>query len=157
MAFWEAVASAGPYANNMYWTICCSRQIATSTPRHSIFTGRMLFLTPNQQCQNTEGKTNYSQNYDISIPTVSSVISDYTHTHTHTQTDRQTHARTHARTHTHTHTQKPFNSLWSGTTRVSRYQKKHSPTNTHPDHRTSFMIFLHLQRSMASSLFILHA
>jgi len=23
-------------------------------PHHSIFTGRMLFLTPNQQCQSTE-------------------------------------------------------------------------------------------------------
>ena len=58
--------------------------------------------------------------------------------------------------HTHTHTQ-PFNGLWSGTTRVGRYQKKHSPTHTHPDHRTSFIIFLHLQRSMASTLFILRA
>ena len=56
----------------------------------------------------------------------------------------------------HTHTQ-PFNGLWSATTRVGRYQKKHSPTHTHPDHRTSFIIFLHLQRSMASSLFILRA
>jgi len=46
----------------------------------------------------------------------------------------------------HTHTQL-FNGLWSGTT---RYQKKHSPTHTHPDHWTSFIIFLHLQRSMAS-------
>ena len=45
-----------------------------------------------------------------------------------------------------THTQ-PFNSLLSGTTRVGRYQKKHSHTHTHPDHRTSFIIFLHLQRS----------
>jgi len=25
-------------------------------PHHSIFTGWMLFLTPNQQCQSTEGK-----------------------------------------------------------------------------------------------------
>jgi len=56
----------------------------------------------------------------------------------------------------HTHTQ-PFNGLLSGTTRVGRYQKKHSPAHTHPDHRTSFIIFLHLQRSMASSLFILRA
>ena len=40
------------------------------------------------------------------------------------------------------HTQ-PFNGLWSGTTRVGQYQKKHSPTHTHPDHRTSFIIFLH--------------
>ena len=42
------------------WTICKqsaprSRQIITPTPHHSIFTGRMLFLTPNQQCQGTEG------------------------------------------------------------------------------------------------------
>ena len=57
---------------------------------------------------------------------------------------------------THTHTQ-PFNGLLSGTTRVGQYQKKHSPTHTHPDHRTSFIMFLHLQRSMASSLFSLRA
>jgi len=31
-----------------------SRQITTPTPHHSIFTSRVLFLTPNQQCQNTE-------------------------------------------------------------------------------------------------------
>ena len=35
---------------------------------------------------------------------------------------------THTHTHTHTHTQ-PFNGLWSGTTRIGRYQKKHSPTH----------------------------
>ena len=40
--------------------------------------------------------------------------------------------------------QRPFNGLRSGTTRVGRYQKKHSPTHTHPDHRASFIIFLHL-------------
>jgi len=34
---------------------------------------------------------------------------------------------------------------------------QHSPTHTHPDHRASFIIFLHLQRSMASSLFNLRA
>jgi len=33
-----------------------SRQITTPTPHHSVFTGRMLFLTTNQQCQSTEGK-----------------------------------------------------------------------------------------------------
>ena len=31
----------------------------------------------------------------------------------------------------------PLNGLWSGTTRVGRYQKKHSPTHTHPDHCAS--------------------
>ena len=55
-----------------------------------------------------------------------------------------------------THMQ-PFNSLLSGTTQVGWYQKKHSPTHTHPDHQTSFIVFLHLQRSMASSLFSLRA
>ena len=32
-----------------------SRQTTTPTPHHSIFTDRMLFLTPNQHCQSTEG------------------------------------------------------------------------------------------------------
>ena len=53
-------------------------------------------------------------------------------------------------THTHTH---PFNGPWSGTTWVGRYQKKHSPTHTHPDHRTSFINFLHLLRSITSTVF----
>ena len=58
----------------------------------------------------------------------------------------------------HTHTQ-PFNGLWSGTTWAGRYQKEltHSPTHTHPDHRTQFINFLHLLRSTASSVLILHA
>jgi len=56
--------------------------------------------------------------------------------------------------HTHTH---PFNGSLSRTTRVGRYQKKHSPTHTHPDHQTSFINFLHLLRSTASSLFNLCA
>ena len=47
--------------NGFGWTICkqsaprCG-QITTPTPHHSIFTGRVLFLTPSQQCQQTEGK-----------------------------------------------------------------------------------------------------
>ena len=45
-----AVASAGPYANNLH----LAPDITTPTPHHSIFTGRMLFLTSNQQCENTE-------------------------------------------------------------------------------------------------------
>jgi len=40
---------------------------------------------------------------------------------------------------------------------VSRYQKKHSATHTHPDHQSSFVCFLHLLRSMASSIFNLYA
>ena len=43
-------------------TICkqsapCSRQVTTPAPHHSVFTGRVLFLMPNQQCQSTEGPT----------------------------------------------------------------------------------------------------
>ena len=44
--------------------------------------------------------------------------------------------------------QQPFNGRLSGTTRVGRYQKKHSLAHTHPGQRTSFITFLHLQRSM---------
>jgi len=53
--------------------------------------------------------------------------------------------------------QQPFNGRLSGTTQIGRYQKKHSPAHTHPGQRTSFITFLHLQRSMASSLFSLRA
>jgi len=44
--------------------------------------------------------------------------------------------------------------LWP--TRVSRYQKKHSPTH-HPDHHPIFISFFHLPQSIASSLFKLRA
>ena len=44
----------------------------------------------------------------------------------------------------------------SGTTWVSRYQKKHSPTH-HPDHHPIFISFFHLLRFIASSLFKLLA
>ena len=53
--------------------------------------------------------------------------------------------------------QQPFNGRLSGTTRVGQYQKKHSPAHTHPGQRTSFITFLHLQQSMATSLFSLRA
>ena len=64
MGFWDG--------SGINWTICKqpaprSRLITTSTPRHSIFTGRMLFLTPNQQCQSTESNndnSNNNNNYD---------------------------------------------------------------------------------------------
>ena len=51
----------------------------------------------------------------------------------------------------------PFNGPLSRTTWVGWYQKKHSPTHTYPDHPTSFINFLHLLRSIASSLFSLRA
>jgi len=43
-----AVASAEPFALH-------SRQITSPVPLYSIFTGRMLFLMSNRQCQSTEG------------------------------------------------------------------------------------------------------
>ena len=60
MGFWDG--------NGISWTICKqsaphSRQITTSTPYQSIFTGRTLFLTPNQQRQSTEGIDYYYYNY----------------------------------------------------------------------------------------------
>jgi len=43
------------------WTICKQsapryREITAPTPHHLIFTGWLLFLKTNQQCQSTEGK-----------------------------------------------------------------------------------------------------
>jgi len=49
-----AVASSGPYVNHLY-TSGSTYQIITQ-----FFTGWMLFLTPNQQCQNTEEITRNS-------------------------------------------------------------------------------------------------
>ena len=46
--------------SDISWTICKSaprsRQTTTPAPHHSVFTGRMPFLPPNQQRQSTEGK-----------------------------------------------------------------------------------------------------
>jgi len=51
-----AVASAGPYAMQAISTLLQTDNHTNSpTPHHSIFPGGMLFLTPNQQCQSTEG------------------------------------------------------------------------------------------------------
>jgi len=52
-----------------------------------------------------------------------------------------------------------FTALWilTGTTRVSQYQKKHSLTHTYHGHQSSLICFLHLLRTMASSLFNFHA
>jgi len=56
--FWDVVTSAGQSAPRF-------RQITTPTPQHSIFTGWMLFLTPNQQCQSTEGQKQSYQNKNL--------------------------------------------------------------------------------------------
>jgi len=63
-------------------------------------------------------------------------------------------SHTHARMHMHTHTHFRFTAVWilSKTIRVSRYQKKHSPTHTYRGHHSSLICFIHPLRSMASSL-----
>ena len=52
-----------------------------------------------------------------------------------------------------------FTALWtlSETTRVSQYQKKHSPTYTYRGHQSSLLCFVHLLQSTASSWFNLCA
>jgi len=53
---------------------------------------------------------------------------------------------------TSTTNQQLLTALWtlSGTTQVSQYQKKHSPTQTDRGHQLSFMCFIHLIWSTAS-------
>jgi len=53
MEFWDG--------SGINWTIRKqsaphSRNITTPAPQHSIFTGWVLFLMPNQQCRSIEGK-----------------------------------------------------------------------------------------------------
>ena len=52
----ETVSGSG-----ISWAICKSvprsRQTTTPAPHHSVFTGRVPFLPPNQQRQSTEGNT----------------------------------------------------------------------------------------------------
>jgi len=54
------------------WAICKSaprsRPITTPAPHHSVFTGRMPFLPPNQQRQSTEGLQHDSTRKDTEIP-----------------------------------------------------------------------------------------
>ena len=103
-AFWILLKQEMMGGFGISWTICRSFapgsiQITMPASYHSVFTGRMTFLIPNQQRQSTEGME----------------------THTHNR----------------------FMALWNfyGTTRVSRYQKKHSPTHTHRGHQSSLSAF----------------
>ena len=87
-------------------------------------------------CSQTANLTNATCNQSNNIDIMYDNISNLT--------------RTHACTHAHTHT--TILCLWilSWTTRVSRYEKKHSPTHSH---QSSLICFLHLLQSTASSLF----
>ena len=62
MEFWDAVASAGPYCKQYAHGFI---QITTPTPHHSIFTGWVLFLTPNQVSKHwrqTQHYIHYNEN-----------------------------------------------------------------------------------------------
>jgi len=65
------VASAGPLCK----FAPRSRQISTPAPHHSVFTGQMPFLPPNQQRQSTEGqllgrlRCSIISRYGLSLPT----------------------------------------------------------------------------------------
>ena len=57
---WISLKQETVNGSGFSWAVCKSaprsRQITTPAPYHSVFTGRMPFLTPNQQRQCTEGK-----------------------------------------------------------------------------------------------------
>jgi len=65
----ETVSGSG-----ISWAICKSaprsRQITMPAPHHSVFTGRMPFLPPNQQRQSTEGTVCLKEKYQKSIMTI---------------------------------------------------------------------------------------
>ena len=56
---WVLLKQETVSGSDISWAICKSaprsRQITTQAPHHSVFTGRMPFLPPNQQRQSTEG------------------------------------------------------------------------------------------------------
>jgi len=58
MGFWDGSAISRTIRKH---TAPRSRQKTTPTPHHSIFTGWMLFLVPNQQWQSTEGTDELKQ------------------------------------------------------------------------------------------------
>ena len=68
-------------ASGISWAICKSasrsRQITMPAPHHSVFTGRMLFLPPNQQRQSTEGNWSpHEQCNSYRSPLCSKIIVD---------------------------------------------------------------------------------
>ena len=56
-----------------------SRQITTPTPHHSIFTGQVLFLTPNQQCQSSDNTNRVSTAPQTTITTITVTQSKQTY------------------------------------------------------------------------------
>jgi len=61
MGFWDGSGISGTLCKQ---SAARSRQITTPTPHHSIFTGRMPFMLPNQQCQITEGNNTHTHPFN---------------------------------------------------------------------------------------------
>jgi len=62
MAFFQDKLESRHQKGKPFWIlleqemiICTSLQTTMPVPHHSVFTGRMPFLPPNQQCQSTDG------------------------------------------------------------------------------------------------------
>ena len=124
----ETVSSSG-----ISWVICKSaprsRHITTPAPHHSFFIGRMTFLSPNQQCQSTEGinllnihifTTQSSCVTGLPPPSHADRVSQFGRV-------RPSSMKTKIKRDTIPNTQlpllHPFNGLFCRTTWVSRYQK----------------------------------
>jgi len=58
--FTEARDSEWQWHQLGHMQVCTSLQTTTPTPHHSVFTGQMPFLPPNQQRQSTEGSCKIS-------------------------------------------------------------------------------------------------
>ena len=62
---WISLKQETVSGSGISWAVCksapCSRQITTPAPHHSVFTGRMPFLPPNQQRQSTDCVNTYKK------------------------------------------------------------------------------------------------
>jgi len=55
----------GDGGDNWSYKSCIAPVITTNKPTSSFFTGQMLFLSPNQQCQSIEGKGKIAHSKDL--------------------------------------------------------------------------------------------
>jgi len=106
--------------------------------------------TASQLCRLTTTTTTTTQFRSISVSQCPSITLDTLLVHLQLrQTDRDRHRDRH----THTTVQRPLVRDYPG----RPVPEENSPTYTHPDHRTSFINFLHWLPSIASSVFNLRA
>ena len=121
----------------------CHASMKSTNVNLSIFTNSNIWISYQQQ--------ESQEQVHMAVKQQAVVDNQYKASDSHSSLQSHTHTHTHKHTHTHNH----IMTLWifSGTTQVSRYQKKHSPTHTYRGHQSSLTRCLHLLRSMASSLF----